>query len=69
MSMYWLISVDGMHAVDLAKWIENHPDSTFAKAGKNRHHIPERLHHRASDSYPGMIAQVTGATPKTGGLF
>ena len=64
-----LISVDGMHAVDLARWIESHPTSNFAKLANTGIIYPNAFTTAPSDSYPGMIAQVTGATPKTGGLF
>jgi len=64
-----LISVDGMHAIDLANWIQNHPDSNFAKLAATGVIYPNAFTTAPSDSYPGMIAQVTGASPKTGGLF
>jgi hypothetical protein len=64
-----LISVDGMHAVDLANWIQNHPNSNFAKLASTGIIYPNAFTTAPSDSYPGMIAQVTGATPKTAGLF
>jgi hypothetical protein len=64
-----LISVDGLHAVDLAKWIESHPASTFAKLAGTGLVYPTAFTTAPSDSYPGMIAQATGASPKTAGLF
>ncbi len=64
-----LISVDGMHAVDLTNYIQNHPDSEFAKLAGHGIVYPNAFTTAPSDSYPGMLAQVTGATPKTGGLF
>jgi hypothetical protein len=64
-----LISVDGMHAVDLTNWIEKHPNSNFAKLAGHGIIYPNAFTTAPSDSYPGMLAQVTGATPKTGGLF
>jgi hypothetical protein len=64
-----LISVDGMHAVDLTNWIENHPTSNFAKLASHGIIYPNAFTTAPSDSYPGMLAQVTGATPKTAGLF
>jgi hypothetical protein len=64
-----LISVDGMHAVDLANWIQNNPNSNFAKLAKSGIIYPNAFTTAPSDSYPGMIAQVTGASPKTAGLF
>jgi hypothetical protein len=64
-----LISVDGMHAVDLANWIQNNPNSNFAKLASTGIIYPNTFTTAPSDSYPGMIAQVTGASPKTAGLF
>ena len=64
-----LISVDGMHAVDLANWIRNNPTSNFAKLAGSGIIYPNAFTTAPSDSYPGMIAQVTGASPKTAGLF
>jgi hypothetical protein len=64
-----LISVDGMHAVDLANWIQNNPSSNFAKLAAAGVIYPNAFTTAPSDSYPGMIAQVTGASPKTAGLF
>jgi hypothetical protein len=64
-----LISVDGMHAVDLANWVQNHPNSNFAKLAGSGIIYPNAFTTAPSDSYPGMIAQVTGASPKTAGLF
>jgi hypothetical protein len=64
-----LISVDGMHSVDLNNWIKNHPSSNIAKLANQGIIYPNAFTTAPSDSYPGMLAQVTGATPKTGGLF
>jgi hypothetical protein len=64
-----LISVDGMHAVDLTRWVHSHPGGNFAKLTDNGVVYPNALTTAPSDSYPGMLAQVTGATPKGGGLF
>ncbi len=59
-----LISVDGMHAVDLANWVQNNPGSNFAKLADSGIIYPNAFTTAPSDSYPGMIAQVTGASPK-----
>ena len=64
-----LISVDGMHAVDLKNWIQAHPRSNFARLADHGLIYPKALTTAPSDSYPGMLAQVTGGTPKSGGLF
>lgn len=64
-----LISVDGMHAIDLANWVQNNPASNLAALAGTGIVYPNAFTTAPSDSYPGMLAQVTGASPKTGGLF
>ncbi len=64
-----VISVDGLHAIDLANWIQSHPASNFAKLAHHGIVYPNAFTTAPSDSFPGMLAQFTGATPKTGGLF
>jgi len=64
-----LISVDGMHAVDLTNWINSNPNSNLAKLAAHGITYPNAFTTAPSDSFPGMLAQVTGATPKSGGLF
>jgi hypothetical protein len=64
-----LISVDGMHSVDLSRWIESRPGGNFAKLAHNGVVYPNAFTTAPSDSFPGMLAQVTGGTPKSGGLF
>ena len=64
-----LISVDGMHAIDLTNYIQNNPASNFAALSHSGVVYPNAFTTAPSDSYPGMLAQVTGASPKTAGLF
>ncbi len=64
-----VISVDGMHAIDLVNYIQSNPRSNFAKLANHGIVYPNAFTTAPSDSYPGMLAQFTGATPKTGGLF
>ena len=64
-----LLSVDGLHAVDVANFIEAFPGSNLALLAGHGVVYPNAFTTAPSDSYPGMLAQVTGATPKTGGLF
>jgi hypothetical protein len=64
-----LISVDGLHAIDLTNYIQNNPASNFAKLAGHGIVYPNAFTTAPSDSYPGMLAQVTGASPKTAGLF
>ena len=64
-----LISVDGMHAIDLQRWIHDNPSSAIAGLASQGVVYPNAYTTAPSDSYPGMLAQVTGGTPKTAGLF
>lgn len=64
-----LISVDGLHAIDLTNWIEKNPTSHIAALAGHGIIYPNAFTTAPSDSFPGMLAQVTGASPKTGGLF
>ena len=64
-----VISVDGLHSVDLTNWIEHHPTSNIAALARHGIIYPNAFTTAPSDSFPGMLAQFTGATPKTGGLF
>jgi len=64
-----LISVDGLHQSDLAWYVANHPNSTLARlAGAGISYTNARTPF-PSDSFPGMIAQITGGNPKTTGVY
>ena len=66
-----LISVDGLHAADLTRWIADPAHSSGALAGLARHGAvyPHAYTTGPSDSFPGMIAQATGGTPRSAGVF
>ena len=64
-----LISVDGMHALDFANQIKAHPDGALAGLARSGVSYPNALTTAPSDSFPGMLAQVTGGTPKSTGVF
>ena len=64
-----LISVDGMHKVDLEKWIIGHPSGALAGLAARGTIFNNAYTTAPSDSFPGMIAQVTGGTPYSAGVF
>src|SRR5205085_3210312 len=64
-----LISIAGMHDFDLTRFIAAHPDSALAKLRARSALYTQALAPRPSDSFPGMIALVTGALPKQTGVF
>lgn len=64
-----LISVDGMHEVDLQRFVSSHPSSSFARLLAHGVHFADAHTSRPSDSFPGLLAFMTGGTPKTHGVF
>lgn len=64
-----LLSVDGLHQSDLASYVSTHPTSALANLvdrGTSYTHAQTPV---PSDSFPGMVAQVTGGTPGTTGVY
>lgn len=64
-----LISVDGMHALDLQNYVAAHPNSTLASLTGAGVTYPNASTTKPSDSFPGLIAQITGGTPKSTGVY
>ncbi len=64
-----LISVDGMHQADLANWIAHNPRSILARLGANGITFTAARSSTPSDSFPGLLAMVTGGTPKSTGVY
>ena len=64
-----LISVDGMHQVDLANWIKNNPDSALAQLSGTSVVYTDARATTPSDSFPGLLALITGGTPKSTGVY
>ncbi|MEU6554403.1 alkaline phosphatase family protein [Streptomyces sp. NPDC046915] len=64
-----LLSIDGLHQSDLAWYIAGHPRSALARLTTGG---VEYTHARTtvpSDSFPGMVGQVTGGNPGTTGVY
>ena len=64
-----LISIDGMHALDYANCVKAGTCPTLAALGKHGVTYTRTSTSRSSDSFPGLMALVTGGTPKTVGAF
>jgi hypothetical protein len=64
-----LVSIDGLHALDLANYVAANPASAFAALAHTGIFYPNALASAPSDSFPGLVAQVTGGTPKSTGVF
>src|SRR5450759_4320254 len=64
-----LISVDGLHALDVERYIESHPNSAFAELAKHGTTYTNARTPANSDSFPGLLALVTGGSPISHGVF
>lgn len=64
-----LISVDGMHAVDYLNCVSSGTCPNLAALGKTGVNYTRTSTSKPSDSAPGLMALVTGGTPKLVGVF
>jgi Type I phosphodiesterase / nucleotide pyrophosphatase len=64
-----LLSVDGLHETDLAHYVAKHPNSALATLVTNGTNYTKARTTFPSDSFPGMVAQLTGGGPGTTGVY
>jgi hypothetical protein len=64
-----LISVDGLHALDLANYVNRHPNSTLAALSQQGITYTNNQTSSPSDSFPGLAALLTGGSPITTGFW
>jgi Type I phosphodiesterase / nucleotide pyrophosphatase len=64
-----LISIAGLHEFDLEHFITAHPDSVLAGLKKRAVAYTGVMAPRPSDSFPGVIALMSGALPRQSGIF
>jgi len=64
-----LISIDGFHALDLANFVRSHPDSALAQLSATGITYTQAFTARPSDSFPGLMAMVTGGSPRSTGIW
>ncbi len=71
-----LISIDGMHSLDFANCAKGVPNSAndpycphLASLSSTGVHYLQALTSKPSDSFPGLVAQITGGTPRSAGIF
>ena len=64
-----LISVDGLHALDLSNYVSTHQDSTLAALSRHGVTYTNNSTSTPSDSFPGLASLVTGGSPVTTGLW
>ena len=64
-----LISVDGLHALDLANFIKSNPQSNLARLSARGVTYTQASTSKPSDSFPGLMSIVTGGSPISTGLW
>jgi hypothetical protein len=64
-----LLTINGLHTLDLANYIHSHPDSALAKLKKGGVMYNNASASKPSDSFPGITAIITGGSPYSTGIF
>ncbi len=64
-----LLSIDGMHAEDLSRFIAEHPGSAMAALAGRGLYYSNATGSRPSDSFPGLLAMLTGGSPASTGVY
>jgi hypothetical protein len=64
-----LISVDGLHAIDVSNYIAANPNSTLATLASHGIRYDNAYIPSLSDSFPGLAALITGGSPVTTGFW
>jgi Type I phosphodiesterase / nucleotide pyrophosphatase len=64
-----LVSIDGLHALDLANYVKAHEGSALEELSERGVMFSNARSPANSDSFPGLLALVTGGSPRTHGLF
>jgi hypothetical protein len=64
-----LISVDGLHALDVARYVSSHPRSALAELSGHGVVYSNARTPAHTDSFPGLLALVSGGSPITHGVF
>jgi hypothetical protein len=64
-----LLSIDGLHALDVANYVKADPESALAELSEHGITYSNARTPSLSDSFPGLLALVTGGSPNSHGLF
>src|SRR5438270_52037 len=64
-----LISVDGLHALDVSRFVASHPSSALAELSRHGTTYTSARTPVHTDSFPGLLALVTGGSPVSHGIF
>ncbi|GBL47423.1 hypothetical protein SFMTTN_3262 [Sulfuriferula multivorans] len=64
-----MISVDGLHALDLQNFSASHPHSAMAQLARTGIEYTQAQTVSPADSFPGLLALTTGGTPAVTGVY
>ena len=64
-----LMSIDGLHASDLVRFASTNPTSALARLTHRGTSFLNASTSKPSDSFPGLLAMLTGASPKVTGVY
>src|SRR6266849_1530043 len=64
-----LLSIDGMHSLDLANLVKDRPDSALAKLSLHAVTYSNAFTPFPSNSWPGLLSMVTGGSPNVTGVI
>ena len=64
-----LLSIDGLHAQDVARYVRRNPHSALAHLTHMGLTYTNASTSTPSDSFPGLLAMVTGGSPRSTGVF
>jgi predicted AlkP superfamily pyrophosphatase or phosphodiesterase len=64
-----LLSIDGLHQGDLVWYVNHNPKSALAGLVRGGVEFANAQTPFPSDSFPGMVAQVTGGNPSSTGIY
>src|SRR5215469_3030004 len=64
-----LLSIDGLHAQDLARYTALNPNSALAQLTHLGTTYTNASTSKPSDSFPGLLSMITGGSPRSTGVF
>src|SRR5256712_11395911 len=64
-----LLSIDGMHGLDLANLVKDRPESVLAKLSRHAVTYSNASTSFPSNSWPGLLSMVTGGSPNVTGVI
>ena len=62
-------SIDGFHSSDVGKYVAARPNSTMATLLNTGYEYTDAYTSGPSDSFPGVMNQYSGASPRTTGVW